>query len=113
MAIEIGSPSALPESAPGARSCPARPPKRRALPAAAGSVLGWTSKLLHWGAMADAHAPPRISISFEYQAAAAPLYDGVHYPLGYLPSATERRTDLHPNGIRLELTLTTSKQEEL
>lgn len=63
----------------------------RALPAPAGAVLGWTSKLLHWGAMADAHAAPRVSISFEYQAAAAPLYDGVHYPLGYLPSPAERR----------------------
>lgn len=63
----------------------------RAVPAPAGAVLGWTSKLLHWGAMADAHAPPRISLSFEFQAAHRPLFDGVTYPLGWIPSRAERR----------------------
>lgn len=67
----------------------------RAVPAPAGSVLGWTSKLLHWGAMADAHAAPRISLSFEYQAADRPPFDGVTYPLGYIPAPAERRTLIH------------------
>jgi hypothetical protein len=40
----------------------------RALPARAGSVLGWTQALLHWGSRASerGHAP-RISFSIEYQ----------------------------------------------
>lgn len=62
----------------------------RALPAAAGSVLGWSSKLLHWGAMADAHAAPRVSLSFEFQAADRPAFDGVMHPLGWIPAPAER-----------------------
>ncbi len=36
-----------------------------ALPAPAGTVLGWTHALLHWGGMAIPGSPPRISMSFE------------------------------------------------
>lgn len=77
---------------------PAAPPAAphlqsiRAVPAPAGSVLGWTSKLLHWSGLADAHAPPRISLSFAFQAANRPLFDGASYPLGWIPSLAERRT---------------------
>jgi hypothetical protein len=63
----------------------------RALPARAGAVLGWTSRLLHWGAMARPGSPPRISISFEYQAATAPPVERETFPLGWIPAAGERR----------------------
>lgn len=63
----------------------------RAVPAGAGAVLGWTSKLLHWGALADATAAPRISLSFEYQAGHCLPFDGITYPLGWIPDAAERR----------------------
>jgi len=63
----------------------------RAVPARAGAVLGWTSKLLHWDAMADDHAPPRISLAFELQAAYCLPFDEVSYPLGWIPSLDERR----------------------
>jgi hypothetical protein len=42
----------------------------RALPAQAGSILGWDPMLLHWGGRASRYAPvPRISIGIYYQAA--------------------------------------------
>ncbi|HVV86696.1 MAG TPA: phytanoyl-CoA dioxygenase family protein [Kofleriaceae bacterium] len=63
----------------------------RALPAAAGSVLGWTSRLLHWGAMARPGSPPRISISFEFQDAAARPIDGEPFELGWIPPPAARR----------------------
>jgi hypothetical protein len=41
----------------------------RALPAPAGSLLGWNQALLHWGGRSNARArQPRISIAFEFQA---------------------------------------------
>jgi hypothetical protein len=58
----------------------------RALPAKAGSVLGWNQALLHWGAhAADGGAAPRISISFEFQrgdvqAINVPLLDPLEIP---------------------------------
>ena len=39
----------------------------RALPSPAGGVLGWSQALLHWGARGSADAPPRISLSIEFQ----------------------------------------------
>ncbi len=40
----------------------------RALPAPAGSVMGWRQDLYHWGARASHRAQtPRISLSFEFQ----------------------------------------------
>ena len=63
----------------------------RALPARPGAVLGWTSRLLHWGAMARPGSPPRLSISFEYQDAAAPPVEDEALPLGWMPAVGERR----------------------
>ncbi|MCB9643590.1 MAG: phytanoyl-CoA dioxygenase family protein [Myxococcales bacterium] len=41
----------------------------RALPAPAGSVLGWSAQLLHWGGRTSPWAEgPRISVAFEFQA---------------------------------------------
>ena len=39
----------------------------RALPSPAGGVMGCTQALLHWGSRGSADAPPRISLSIEYQ----------------------------------------------
>lgn len=40
----------------------------RALPASAGSILGWKQSLLHWGAQSSMKASnPRISLGFEFQ----------------------------------------------
>lgn len=63
----------------------------RALPAPAGSVMGWTSRLLHWGAMARPGSPPRISLSFEYQDAARPAIDGEMFEPGWIPPVARRR----------------------
>lgn len=63
----------------------------RALPAAAGAVLGWTSRLLHWGAMARPGSPPRISLSFEFQDAACAPIDGEVFGHGWMPTPAARR----------------------
>ncbi len=63
----------------------------RALPAPAGSVLGWTSSLLHWGGIARAGRSGRTSIAFEFQAAAHPPPDETVYPRGWFPTPAERR----------------------
>jgi ectoine hydroxylase-related dioxygenase (phytanoyl-CoA dioxygenase family) len=69
----------------------------RALPARAGSVLGWTSPLLHWGGTAKAGVPGRASIAFEFQSARYPPTDEQSFPRGWFPTAAERRAliDLH------------------
>jgi hypothetical protein len=59
----------------------------RALPAPAGSVLGWSSALLHWGGIARAGVPGRISLSFEYQTADVPTPS---FPRGWSPTRAER-----------------------
>jgi hypothetical protein len=52
----------------------ADPSTVRALPACAGTVLGWTSHLLHWGGRASPWAEgPRVSFSMEFQRRAVPL----------------------------------------
>ncbi len=38
----------------------------RALPAPAGSVLGWGFDALHWGSARTAAAPPRVSVAYEW-----------------------------------------------
>jgi hypothetical protein len=63
----------------------------RALPARAGSVLGWTSALLHWGGMAKAGVPGRVSIAFEYHAGRHPPDDEQTFPRGWFPAPAERR----------------------
>jgi hypothetical protein len=70
------------------------PQDARALPAAAGSVLGWNQALLHWGGRASGRARvPRISVSMELQRGdrpplATPLLDP------QAPPAFERRLGL-------------------
>lgn len=59
----------------------------RAVPAPAGSVLGWTHHLIHWGALARPGAPPRVSLSYQFQRADRPPSDGPvdrpdHVPIG-------------------------------
>ena len=63
----------------------------RALPAAAGAVLGWTPKLLHWGALARPGAPPRVSLSIEYQRADRPPIEATTAPLDDVPAPGARR----------------------
>jgi hypothetical protein len=38
----------------------------RALPAEAGSVLGWAFDVLHWGSVSQKAATPRVSVAFEW-----------------------------------------------
>jgi hypothetical protein len=46
----------------------------RALPAPAGTVMGWNQAIVHWGSHASQRAPePRISAAIEYQSGATPL----------------------------------------
>tara|TARA_R110002072_G_scaffold123048_9_gene258112 strand:+ start:829 stop:1653 length:825 start_codon:yes stop_codon:yes gene_type:complete len=63
----------------------------RALPAQAGSVLGWRQDLFHWGARSTRRASqPRISLSLEFQNAA---FDPLATPLlqaDQPPGFTER-----------------------
>lgn len=45
----------------------------RAVPAAAGSILGWSTHLAHWGSRSSPRAPgPRISVSMYFQRADDP-----------------------------------------
>jgi len=54
------------------------PASVRALPARAGTVLGWTQHLLHWGGRSSAWAEgPRVSLSMEFQRPDVPLRNGV------------------------------------
>jgi ectoine hydroxylase-related dioxygenase (phytanoyl-CoA dioxygenase family) len=53
-------------------------PNIRALPAAAGSVLCWSTHLVHWGARSSANATqPRISFAVYYQSRSVPPYHEV------------------------------------
>jgi ectoine hydroxylase-related dioxygenase (phytanoyl-CoA dioxygenase family) len=62
----------------------------RALPAAAGSVLGWSHALLHWGGMCAPGEQPRIATSYELiRTERASLVPRV-YPAGWRPTAAER-----------------------
>jgi Phytanoyl-CoA dioxygenase (PhyH) len=54
----------------------------RAIPAPAGSLLGWQFRILHWGSTAHGPGTPRVSLVFEFIAAneapiknEMPLYD--------------------------------------
>ncbi|MDJ1172252.1 phytanoyl-CoA dioxygenase family protein [Roseofilum sp. BLCC_M154] len=48
----------------------------RALPAAAGSILGWNHRIMHWGGRSSSIAPhPRISLSCEFQRGDVEPYD--------------------------------------
>ena len=51
----------------------------RCLPARAGSVLGWSSHLIHWGSRASAAAErPRVSVSISFQRRDVPLWHPFH-----------------------------------
>lgn len=43
----------------------------KALPASAGSILGWNHKIVHWGSIASDGAHPRISLAVEFIGARA------------------------------------------
>ena len=66
----------------------------RALPARAGSVLGWTQALLHWGSRASERARgPRVIFSIEYQRGDRPPFNTpLLDPAG--PPSFERRLGL-------------------
>ncbi|HEV2169404.1 MAG TPA: phytanoyl-CoA dioxygenase family protein, partial [Candidatus Binatus sp.] len=56
--------------------------RSRAIPAAAGSLLGWQFRILHWGSTAHGAGSPRVSLVYEFIAAneapiknELPLYD--------------------------------------
>jgi hypothetical protein len=64
-------------------------PNIRALPAPAGSVLCWSTHLLHWGARSSEYAAqPRISFAMYYQSRRVPPYHEVTmdipFPLSFL-----------------------------
>jgi hypothetical protein len=63
----------------------------RALPAKAGSILGWTHALFHWGSRSSLKAEnPRISLSVEFQRGdIAPYETGLLDPL-VLPTFSQR-----------------------
>jgi hypothetical protein len=65
----------------------------RALPARAGSVLGWDAGLMHWGSARMADGDPRISISMEFvpaSAAPAVLAETLPVASNELPSHAHR-----------------------
>lgn len=63
----------------------------RALPAAAGSALGWTQELLHWGSSAHPRETRvRISVAMEFQSAQTPPFNQPLMPAGQLPSFAMR-----------------------
>lgn len=63
----------------------------RALPAAAGSVLCWNHRLMHWGGRSSNKAPyPRISLSCEFQRGDVEPYDPPLLNPDTLPSFDRR-----------------------
>jgi ectoine hydroxylase-related dioxygenase (phytanoyl-CoA dioxygenase family) len=60
----------------------------RALPARAGSILGWSHALLHWGGACAPDTPPRVSASFEFVRADLPVERS--YKAGWRPARAER-----------------------
>jgi hypothetical protein len=56
----------------------------KALPAPAGSLLGWNQKILHWGSIASDSAHPRISLAVEFVSARAEVRPD-EFPLFDLP----------------------------
>jgi hypothetical protein len=68
-----------------------KPQEVRALPAAPGSVLGWTQQLLHWGGRSSERAAgPRLSFSIEYQRGDVPPMQHTVIDPWTLPSFEER-----------------------
>ncbi|HTJ42063.1 MAG TPA: phytanoyl-CoA dioxygenase family protein [Kofleriaceae bacterium] len=73
---------------PKARGAVAHEQFIRAVPARAGSILGWSHALLHWGGACAPETSPRVSTSFEFIRAdlAAPQ----KYEPGWRPAPSER-----------------------
>ncbi|MGH7926054.1 MAG: phytanoyl-CoA dioxygenase family protein [Candidatus Binatus sp.] len=46
--------------------------RSRAMPAPAGSLLGWQFNIIHWGSTAHGQGNPRVSLVFEFIAASEP-----------------------------------------
>lgn len=61
----------------------------RALPATAGTVLGWTHALLHWGTAAAANEPARVSVGFEFVRAGHETSDE-RFPTEIFPGLADR-----------------------
>jgi hypothetical protein len=79
----------------------------RALPAAAGSILGWNQYLLHWGSRSSRQAEqPRISWGIYFQSGDVPLFDptarelrgplSFEVRLAYIAAALQRYDSLFP-----------------
>lgn len=64
----------------------------RALPATAGSLLGWDTSLIHWGSVPSGSAVPRISIAVEFLGARATptAYDRPLLDMTSLPTFEQR-----------------------
>ncbi|WP_225782570.1 phytanoyl-CoA dioxygenase family protein [Xenophilus sp. Marseille-Q4582] len=63
----------------------------RALPAAAGSALGWTQELLHWGSSArPRETRVRISVAMEFQSAQTPPFNQPLMAADQLPAFAMR-----------------------
>jgi len=63
----------------------------RALPVPAGTVLGWSQSLLHWGGRCGPHESPRLSTSFEMIRADLVSTVPLAHPVGWRPPASERK----------------------
>ena len=63
----------------------------RALPAPAGSVLGWSHALLHWGGRCGPDETPRLSTSFELIRADLASTVPLAHPAGWRPPSSERK----------------------
>lgn len=62
-------------------------PAVRAVPAKAGSVLGWDETILHWGSVSSPLAPiPRVAMCFQYQSASIPPFSPTLDVSGYIPA---------------------------
>ncbi len=62
----------------------------RAIPAASGSVLGWSHALLHWGGACAPGESPRIATSFEMIRSDLAATVPRTYPVGWRPDHAER-----------------------
>jgi ectoine hydroxylase-related dioxygenase (phytanoyl-CoA dioxygenase family) len=62
----------------------------RALPVAAGSILGWSHALLHWGGACAPDAAARISTSFELIRSDLIATVPRTFPVGWRPNGAER-----------------------
>jgi len=63
----------------------------RAVPATAGSILGWSHALLHWGGVCAPGEPARIATSYEVIRSDLPDLMPRWHPAGWRPGRSERR----------------------